>query len=123
MKPRHNNSSHTGKLGEEFAARFLERLGFEIIHRNWRCGREEIDLVAKHEGWLVFVEVKTRSNVAFGQPWESVDQRKQDAMIRAAESYLEATNTDADIRFDIVSVTLNASGIFEAELFSHVFML
>jgi len=57
--------------------------------------------------WLVFVEVKTRTGLSFGRPYEAVDSRKEKAMIRAADAYINEYNIDENIRFDIVSVLVS----------------
>ncbi|HBG69724.1 MAG: hypothetical protein A2W93_15140 [Bacteroidetes bacterium GWF2_43_63] len=102
-----NSKSETGKFGEDEAALFLVNKGYEILHRNWRCGKDELDIVALHDEILVVVEVKTRTGTAFGMPWESVDDRKQQAIERAALTYLEAFAIDRDLRFDIVSIIVS----------------
>lgn len=102
-----NSKSETGKFGEDEAALFLINNGYKILHRNWRCGKDELDIVALHDEILVVVEVKTRTGTAFGMPWESVDDRKQQALERAALAYLEAFAIDRDLRFDIVSIIVS----------------
>lgn len=108
-------SSHVekGRKGEEEAARQLLARGYEIVARNFRTARGEIDIIARHEGILVFAEVKTRKNSRFGAPQEAVDFRKQERLRMMARYYLYRKGTpDLPCRFDIVSVTLD-SGIVE----------
>lgn len=76
-----------GKEGENLAADFLVKKGFEIIERNYRSKRSEIDLIVKKNGWLVFVEVKMRSSNAFGFPEEFVDYKKVKNIVQGAEQY------------------------------------
>lgn len=99
-----NNNSNIGIFGENEAAEFLQKKGFEILHKNWRSGKDELDIVALKGELLVFVEVKTRTGTRFGQPWESVDNRKQQALIRAATDYIRQFSIDRNARFDIVSI-------------------
>ena len=75
-----------GSHGEEIAASYLESIGFEVLERNWRCPEGELDIVAYEaaERALVFVEVKTRSGMAFGTPLEAITHRKATKLYRLA---------------------------------------
>ncbi|MBL0310863.1 MAG: YraN family protein [Bacteroidetes bacterium] len=95
-----------GKQGEEAAIDFLRKNGHEILANNYRDGKAEIDIISKHKNAIVFTEVKTRSNNFFGNPEEFVDRKKKKLMIQAAEEYMQRNNSDADIRFDIISILL-----------------
>jgi putative endonuclease len=97
----------TGRQGEDLAARLLARKGYELVARNYRVGKGEVDLIVKKDGLLVFVEVKTRTNLAFGHPEEAVSRRKALLTIRAADEYIFRTNWQGNIRFDIVAVALS----------------
>ena len=96
----------TGQDGENLAAKFLEAKGFEIVARNYRYRKAEIDLIVQKDDWLLFVEVKTRSSTALGTPETFVDIRKLNRIIDAAEAYIYANDWNGHIRFDIISVTL-----------------
>lgn len=96
----------TGAKGEQLAADFLVQKGFRVVHRNYRFGRAEIDLIVQRDNWLIFVEVKTRSSTTYGQPEEFVDSGKGRRIFDAAEEYIYSTDWQGHIRFDIVSVTL-----------------
>lgn len=96
----------TGTKGENLAAEYLEKQGFTVIARNYRHRRAEIDLIVKRENWIIFVEVKTRSSVSFGQPEEFVDYGKTKRIFEAAEEFIYANDWHGHIRFDIVSVKL-----------------
>jgi putative endonuclease len=97
-----------GKKGETLAAAFLAEHQYRILAVNWQWGRLEIDIVAQKNDTLVFVEVKTRSSSAFGWPEEAVHHQKRELLLRAAEAYMEQYNTEpANIRFDIISITLH----------------
>jgi putative endonuclease len=98
----------TGVKGENLAAEFLERKGFEIVSRNFRHKQTEIDLIVKRDNWLIFVEVKTRSSSAFGEPEEFVDESKGRNVFEAAEEFIFSRDWRGHIRFDIVSVKIGA---------------
>lgn len=94
----------TGSMGENLAAEFLMKKGFQIVARNYRWKRAEIDLIIMREDWLIFVEVKTRSSNAFGEPESFVDEFKGRRIYEAAEEYIYKIDWHGHIRFDIVSV-------------------
>lgn len=95
----------TGIRGELLAAEFLLENGIEILDRNYRFERAEIDLVCRERGVLVFVEVKSRSSSRFGDPEESVTEVKQRQMQKAAEGYCQKFLLDDKFyRFDIVAI-------------------
>ncbi|MFN3381371.1 MAG: YraN family protein [Runella zeae] len=96
----------TGKLGEDKAAAFLEEKGYEILTRNYRFRHSEIDIIARKNKILIFVEVKTRTNVSFGMPEEFVDATKRRLIMKAAEQYIFDLDWQGDIRFDVVSVVI-----------------
>ena len=93
-----------GKQGEALAARYLEQQGYQILARNYRYRRAEIDLIAQREGCLVFVEVKARSSVAYGFPEEAVDETKTELILSAADYFVEEQTWEGDVRFDIIAV-------------------
>ena len=96
-----------GNLGENLAVAYLEKENFLILHRNWRFSRAEIDIVAKEDDVLIFVEVKTRTNISFGKPESFVTAKKENFMFEAANVYMEKFNHDWEIRFDIISITFD----------------
>ena len=95
-----------GKEGEDMAARFLIEKGFEIVERNYRYKRSEIDLIVKKDKWLVFVEVKLRSSDLYGYPEDFVDYKKAKNIIDGAEQYTYDNNWQGNVRYDIVSIRL-----------------
>lgn len=95
-----------GSRGEEWAVAHLREMGYEILFQNWRHKHWEVDIIAKDGDVLVFIEVKSRKSTAFGLPYEFVDRRKQQNLIKAADAFLESNSYFGDIRFDIVSVFL-----------------
>jgi putative endonuclease len=96
----------TGKKGEELATKYLEDKGFEIVERNYRWKRYEIDLIIKKEKFLIFVEVKTKTNTSFGFPEAEVTTRKANQVMAAAEEYVYTTGWKQEIRFDIIAIII-----------------
>jgi len=93
-----------GRWGEDLAVNYLAELGLEILARNWRFKRAEIDIICREAGILVFVEVKTRSGLSFGRPEEMVGHRKKKLVFSAASAYMYKTGYEGEIRFDILSI-------------------
>ncbi|MEZ5041725.1 MAG: YraN family protein [Saprospiraceae bacterium] len=100
-----------GQKGELLAQQLLEDKGYQVIATNWRHSRAEIDIIAKQPALLVFVEVKTRSNLSLGQPEEFVTPKKERLMASAAFAFMEQTDYNGEIRFDIISVHLPNHGL------------
>ena len=94
-----------GKEGEEEAVRFLIGKGYMILHRNWRSGKFELDIVAQQHDECIIVEVKTRRNTLFGTPETAVDNRKIRRIVSSANAYLLKYGIDMNVRFDIITVT------------------
>ena len=86
------------------AAEFLIDKGFEILARNYRHQRAEIDLIARCEDWLLFVEVKTRSSDEFGEPEDFVSGGQVNRILDVAEEWIFTTDWQGHIRFDIITV-------------------
>ena len=96
-----------GNLGEQIATEYLEKQNYKIIERNFYCRQGEIDIIAKDKKEIVFIEVKTRSNVNFGQPSEAVTSIKQKHMLKTAQYFLYKSNcANSFVRFDIIEVLL-----------------
>jgi putative endonuclease len=95
----------SGAWGEELALRYLTQQGYELVERNYRTRYGELDLILRHEDTLVFVEVKLRRGLGFGDPLEAVTPRKQAAIRALAERYLSDRKPDFEaIRFDVVGI-------------------
>ena len=111
-----------GKRGEELAAEYLAEKGYEILERNWRAGRGELDIIAKAKnGILIFVEVKTRSYNTMGEPEDAVNERKESILMGTAGAYMEKINYTWEVRFDIISVIISAKGNIKIQHFEDVF--
>ena len=100
-------TTEIGRHGEDLAVQWLRKKGYEIVARNYRRRFGEVDIIARHNGYLVFIEVKTRSSNRFGLPADALTIRKQQQLTRIAEDYLVHHNyLDIPCRFDVLSVVL-----------------
>ena len=94
-----------GKAGEDFAASYLEKNNYKIIDRNYKIRTAEIDIIAEIDKTIIFVEVKTRSNIRHGFPVEAVNLKKQKRIIKAATVFLQNEKYfDFNCRFDVIEV-------------------
>lgn len=105
----HHNE--TGKAGEELAARWLAENGYNILHRNWRFGNWEIDVIASKGKRLHIVEVKTRKGEKFGYPEEGMDNKKMQSLINAAEEYMYTDDRWQQLQFDILSISITGNEV------------
>lgn len=112
-----------GKWGEDEAALYYEDRGYEILERDWKVGKRDIDLIALTEDkdTLVFVEVKTRQNNDLQEPEEAVDVKKMRNLAIAANVYVKLHGLDMDVRFDIISVIGKCSCVESIECFEDAF--
>lgn len=95
-----------GKEGEAIAAAYLERNGYEILDRNYRFKKLELDIICKKDDLLVIVEVKTRTTRKLGDP-QAISIKKQRQVIRAANFYIQEKGIDLEVRLDIIGVIKN----------------
>ncbi len=101
------SSQALGVLGEELVFHELRRKGYKVLLRNYECVLGEIDLIAKHNGCLVFVEVRTRSSEDMGTPAESVGPEKRRQIVKVAKYYLNRYGIqDVPCRFDVAGVLI-----------------
>lgn len=107
------NRKEKGKLGEDLATQYLIEKKYEILERNWRYGQfGEIDIIAKDNNTLVFVEVKTRSTTNFGLPIEAIDSKKLLQIKNIAKAYIMLSDRKyKDYRIDAISILLNTKEI------------
>jgi putative endonuclease len=94
-----------GNEAERMAAEFLGRLGFEVIQRNYRVGRAEIDIIVRNGVLVVFVEVKSRSNIKYGEPEGALSESQMGRIQSAASFWQHENGYEGQIRFDIVAVS------------------
>jgi len=104
------NRRELGRKGEDIAVAFLERRGYRIIRRNYRCPYGEMDIVARDGDVLAFVEVKTRRSRRYGMPEESITPAKQARLIEVAQAYVQESGWQGDWRIDVVAIELSATG-------------
>ena len=125
MDGRSTRGNDTGRIAEDAALAHLRRHGLTLVQRNFRCKAGEIDLVMRDRHTLVFVEVKHRSNVRFGDPLETIDRRKQLRLARAAEVFLQRNraSTAMQCRFDVVASRAGADGKVEIVWLPNAFSL
>ena len=95
-----------GDFGEAYTAEYLRQQGYDIVASQFRCRMGEIDLIARKDGILCFVEVKTRSETEHGLPREFVGPKKQMRIRRAAAQYLAVYALDCPVRFDVAEIYL-----------------
>lgn len=94
-----------GDWGEEQAARYVAKMGYEIVERNFRCKAGEIDIIARDGRVLCFVEVKARSSLTFGRPSEAITKIKRLHLLRTAQFYLLLHNiTESETRIDVIEI-------------------
>jgi len=102
-------SKRLGERGEDAAVAYLERTGFTIVERNWRCPAGEVDIIALDEDTLVLCEVKTRKGVSKGTPEDAVTPTKQKRYKRLAAAYVQFAGLDAvNVRFDVITLLVLA---------------
>lgn len=101
------NNIEKGKLGEEIASKYITSKGGKVIEQNYRTKIGEVDLIVQINGELVFVEVKSRSNINYGYPSEAVNYKKQRKIINVAKYYiLNNSLENVSIRFDVIEIYL-----------------
>jgi len=108
-----SKNTEIGRKGESLAAEYLINKGFNILERNYRYGRLEIDIIAEIDNVIVFIEVKARQSKRFGYPEEAVDNRKTDHILTCADHYIYQNQWTGDIRFDIISIFLKPEILIE----------
>ncbi|MFQ9504641.1 MAG: YraN family protein [Alistipes indistinctus] len=96
--------------GERLAAEYLLKEGFDLLHRNWRNGRCEIDLVARRDGVLHIIEVKSRAADGLTAPEEAMTAAKFRSLCKAARSYIATYGLDMNVQFDFIGVEFDADG-------------
>lgn len=121
--PRASNSNprQLGIAGEDATAKWYQERGWQILDRNWRFGRGELDIIACQRDTVVFCEVKTRSSASFAWPSEAVNRKKQLQIRKLAAGWLEQSSVYYPIvRFDVAEV-LPKAGRLEVEVYEDAF--
>jgi putative endonuclease len=109
-----SESSDLGHIGEELAVKFLKDACYKILHVNFVWGRNEIDIVAENKDFIVFAEVKTRTDDFLNPLPNVISREKQKSIIYAAEGYIKRYRIDKESRFDVITV-LKKGEKFEIE--------
>jgi putative endonuclease len=98
-----------GNKGEQLALNFLKKKGFRVLETNYRCPRGEIDIIARQKECLVFVEVRTKTNLAFGSPEESITNAKKRHLESAVNHYLQnQAKMPPSWRIDLVAIEIES---------------
>ncbi len=101
----------TGILGEKLARGFLQKRGYRILEANYRCPEGEVDLIARHRDYLVFVEVKTKRSLEFGMPEEAITAAKRERLKAVAYHYQQSHDDLPPFwRIDVVAIELDRRG-------------
>jgi putative endonuclease len=99
-----------GKKGEALAVEWLIQKGFEIIHRNWRHGRYEVDIIARLDDTYHFIEVKAATTLIYGHPEERVDNRKIRNLMKGAAAWLHQSPGLKRAQYDVLAITIDGNG-------------
>ena len=99
----------TGTYGEDLACSYLDQKGYLVLERNYRYGKAEIDIIARKNDLLLFIEVKTRTNINYGYPESFLSDSQAQRIIEAAEEYIFRNDWKGQIRFDIISIIIGDS--------------
>lgn len=99
-----------GTKGEDLAVRFLQKKGYRIVKRNYKTPVGEIDIIARDGDTIVFIEVKTRTDISFGYPFEAVNNRKRQKLKNLALLYLKRQGKESPVRFDVLSIFCTDNG-------------
>lgn len=112
-----------GKLGEDFAAKYFIKNGYNVVGRNYHSRYGEIDLIAENSEYTVFVEVKTRGEKRIATAREAVDRSKQKKIILTAMQYMQEKMTENQPRFDVFEVMQKDGSINSFNLIENAFDL
>lgn len=93
-----------GKKGEQLAVDYLLKNNYEVIERNYRFDKAEVDIIAKKNETLAIIEVKTRSTSDFGDPQDFVRPKQIQRLVKAVDEYVTENDIDVEIRFDIIAI-------------------
>lgn len=101
-----------GKRGENSAVKFLQKKGYKIIGRGYRCRLGEIDIIARIGEKLIFCEVKTRTSAGYGEPFEALNEKKKKKIRQVASFYTAfVEKSPVDVRFDVISIVISGGDV------------
>ncbi len=109
-----SESSTLGVKGENKAAEYLQGKGYKIRHRNWKTGKLELDIIAENNEYVVFAEVKTRTEGFLGELNDIITKEKQKLFVLAADSYIRKYDITKESRFDVILIVVKGQS-FEIE--------
>src|SRR6056300_601678 len=99
-----------GKKGEQLAVDFLLKNGYDVIERNYRFDKAEVDVIAQKNDTLAIIEVKTRSTTDFGNPQDFVKPKQIQRLVKAVNEYVTVNELDVEVRFDIIAIVKEGKG-------------
>lgn len=103
-----------GRLGEQKAVDFLLKNGYEVLFRNYRYQKAEVDIIAKKENILAIVEVKSRKMGFLGEISDSIGRKKINLLVAATDQYIQENDLDVEVRFDVI-IVIKKGEMFEVE--------
>ncbi|MDO6596534.1 YraN family protein [Oceanihabitans sp. 2_MG-2023] len=109
-----------GEKGEQLAVDFLLQNGYQIMERNYRFQKAEVDIIAKQKDTLAIVEVKTRSTKDFGNPQDFLKPKQIQRIVKAVDQYVTTNKLDVEVRFDIIAI-VKTGNTFEIEHLENAF--
>lgn len=109
-----------GKKGEQLAVNYLIKKGYEIVDRNYRFDKAEVDIIARKKDLLSIIEVKTRSSIDFGNPQDFVKPKQIKRLVKAVDEYVTVNGLDVEVRFDIIAIIKNGK-TFDIEHLENAF--
>ena len=113
-------SYELGRKGEAEAAAFLAQKNYQILEKNYRYRKAEVDLIVQKENTLVAVEIKTRSTAFFGTPALFLKPKQQQRIVEAVDYYVKQNNLDLEVRFDVISI-IKHKGTFDIQHIENAF--
>jgi putative endonuclease len=99
-----------GKICEQLAVDFLLKNNYDIVERNYRFDKAEVDIIAKKDSILAIIEVKTRSTADFGDPQDFVKPKQIQRLVKAVDEYVTVNDLDVEVRFDIIAIVKEGKG-------------
>lgn len=115
------HNQQTGKIGEDIAAEYLTAIGFKILARNWRFKHYEVDIISSKNNRLHFIEVKTRNNLNYGYPEESISREKMKHLKNAAAAFQFQNPKWKYIQFDAIAIQLHYGKAKEIYLIEDIY--
>ncbi len=118
------NNRELGNYGETVAIQYLVGEGYDILAKNFKCRHGEIDIIAKKDDYIIFVEVKTRRSLSYGTPAEAVDRKKQMKYGKIASIYIRNERLfDSSYRFDIIEIYISSCDSYTINHIENAFQL